>query len=106
MRDSAQVVIIGGGIVGCSIAYHLTQMGWKDIVIVEKGELTSGSTWHAAGLVGQLRSNRNITRMLKYSVELYGKLEDETGLATGPSRSTASITRSPGPMKITGRLVA
>ena len=87
MRDSAQVVIIGGGIVGCSIAYHLTQMGWKDIVIVEKGELTSGSTWHAAGLVGQLRSNRNVTRMLKYSVELYGKLEGETGLATGWKRS-------------------
>ena len=87
MRDSAQVVIIGGGIVGCSIAYHLTRMGWKDVVIVEKGELTSGSTWHAAGLVGQLRSNRNVTRMLKYSVELYEKLEEETGLATGWKRS-------------------
>jgi 4-methylaminobutanoate oxidase (formaldehyde-forming) len=87
MRDSARVVIIGGGIVGCSIAYHLTLMGWKDVVIVEKGELTSGSTWHAAGLVGQLRSNRNVTRMLKYSVELYGQLEEETGLATGWKKS-------------------
>jgi sarcosine dehydrogenase len=87
MRDSAQVVIIGGGIVGCSIAYHLTLMGWEDVVIVEKGELTSGSTWHAAGLVGQLRSNRNVTRMLKYSVELYGQLEEETGLATGWKKS-------------------
>ena len=53
MQDSAQVVIIGGGIVGCSTAYHLTKMGWKDVVIIDKGELTSGSTWHAAGLVGQ-----------------------------------------------------
>ena len=56
MQDSAQVVIIGGGIVGCSTAYHLTKMGWKDVVLIDKGELTSGSTWHAAGLVGQLRS--------------------------------------------------
>jgi 4-methylaminobutanoate oxidase (formaldehyde-forming) len=66
MQDSAQVVIIGGGIVGCSTAYHLTKMGWKDVVLIDKGELTSGSTWHAAGLVGQLRSERNITRMLQY----------------------------------------
>ncbi len=83
MQDSAQVVIIGGGIIGCSTAYHLTKMGWKDVVIVEKGELTSGSTWHAAGLVGQLRSQRNITRMLQYSVSLYDRLEAETGLTTG-----------------------
>jgi sarcosine dehydrogenase len=83
MQDSARVVIIGGGIVGCSTAYHLTKMGWKDVVILEKGELTSGSTWHAAGLVGQLRSERNITRMLQYSVSLYETLEAETGLATG-----------------------
>ncbi|MGD9301591.1 MAG: FAD-dependent oxidoreductase [Desulfobacterales bacterium] len=83
MQDSAQVVIIGGGIIGCSTAYHLTKMGWKDVVIVEKGELTSGSTWHAAGLVGQLRSERNITRMLQYSVSLYDQLEAETGLTTG-----------------------
>ncbi|MBT8367753.1 MAG: FAD-dependent oxidoreductase [Deltaproteobacteria bacterium] len=83
MQDSAQVVIIGGGIVGCSTAYHLTKMGWKDVVIIDKGELTSGSTWHAAGLVGQLRSERNITRMLQYSVSLYDQLEAETGFATG-----------------------
>jgi len=83
MQDSAQVVIIGGGIVGCSVAYHLTKMGWKDVVIIDKGELTSGSTWHAAGLVGQLRSERNITRMLQYSVSLYDQLEAETGFATG-----------------------
>jgi sarcosine dehydrogenase len=83
MQDSARVVIIGGGIIGCSTAYHLTKMGWQDVVILEKGELTSGSTWHAAGLVGQLRSERNITRMLQYSVSLYDRLEAETGLATG-----------------------
>jgi len=83
MQDSAQVVIIGGGIIGCSTAYHLTQMGWHDVVIIEKGELTSGSTWHAAGLVGQLRAERNITRMLQYSVGLYDQLEAETGLTTG-----------------------
>jgi len=86
MRDSAQVVIIGGGIIGCSTAYHLTQMGWKDVILVEKGELTSGSTWHAAGLVGQLRSGRNLTRMLQYSVSLYEQLEKETGLNTGWKR--------------------
>src|SRR5210317_142152 len=87
MQDSAQVVVIGGGIIGCSTAYHLAKMGWKDVVIIEKGELTSGSTWHAAGLVGQLRSERNITRMLQYSVSLYERLEAETGLATGWKKS-------------------
>jgi sarcosine dehydrogenase len=87
MRDSAQVVIIGGGIVGCSIAYHLTKMGLKDVILLEKGELTSGSTWHAAGLVGQLRSHRNVTRMLQYSVSLYKTLEAETGLTTGWKQS-------------------
>ncbi len=87
MQDSAQVVIVGGGIVGCSTAYHLTKMGWKDVVLIDKGELTSGSTWHAAGLVGQLRSERNITRMLQYSVSLYEQLEAETGFATGWKKS-------------------
>ncbi len=87
MQDSARVVIIGGGIIGCSTAYHLTKMGWEDVVILEKGELTSGSTWHAAGLVGQLRGERNITRMLQYSVSLYEQLEAETGLATGWKKS-------------------
>jgi 4-methylaminobutanoate oxidase (formaldehyde-forming) len=76
-------VIIGGGIVGCSIAYHLGKMGWKDILLLEKSELTSGATWHAAGLVGQLRPSRNLTRMLNYSVELYNRLEAETGQSTG-----------------------
>mgnify|MGYP003646478949 CR=1 FL=1 len=79
----AKIVIIGGGIIGCSTAYHLAKMGCNDVVLLEKGKLTSGSTFHAAGLVGQLRSNANITQLLGYSVELYKSLEQETGLATG-----------------------
>jgi 4-methylaminobutanoate oxidase (formaldehyde-forming) len=76
-------VIIGGGIIGCSTAYHLAGLGCKDVVLLERKKLTSGSTFHAAGLVGQLRTNANITQLLKYSVELYGRLEQETGQATG-----------------------
>jgi 4-methylaminobutanoate oxidase (formaldehyde-forming) len=77
----ADILIIGGGIVGCSLAYHLTRMGRRDVVILEKSGVTHGATWHAAGLVGQLRSSRNTTRMLKYSVELYDRLEKETGMS-------------------------
>ncbi len=77
----AEIVIIGGGIIGCSIAYHLTRMGRRDVVILEKSGLTHGATWHAAGLVGQLRSSRNTTRMLQRSVALYDTLEAETGQA-------------------------
>jgi sarcosine dehydrogenase len=80
---SARVVIIGGGIVGCSTLYHLARLGWTDTVLVEKHKLTSGSTFHAAGLVGQLRTSANITQLLGHSVELYRTLEAETGLATG-----------------------
>ena len=80
-RTQAEIVIIGGGIIGCSIAYHLTRMGKKDVVILEKSGVTHGATWHAAGLVGQLRSSRNVTRMLQRSVELYDGLEQETGQA-------------------------
>ncbi len=79
----AQAVIIGGGVGGCSIAYHLAKMGWKDIVLVERHELTAGSTWHSAGLVGQLRSDANLTRMMHYSTDLYRRLKDETGVDTG-----------------------
>ena len=79
LPNHAQVVIIGGGVGGCSIAYHLTLMGWKDVVILERHELTSGSTWHSAGLVGQMRSDPNLTRMMHYSTDLYRKLKDETG---------------------------
>ncbi len=80
-RKHAEHLIVGGGIIGCSIAYHLTAMGARDVVILEKADLTHGATWHAAGLVGQLRSSRNTTRMLKMSVKLYDRLEEETGQA-------------------------
>jgi 4-methylaminobutanoate oxidase (formaldehyde-forming) len=79
----AQVVVIGGGIIGCSTAYHLARDHKADVVLLEQGQLTSGSTWHAAGLVGQLRSSASITKVLKYSVDLYKRLDAETGLATG-----------------------
>ena len=79
----AQVVIVGGGIVGCSVAYHLALRGWTDVVLVERKQLTSGTTWHAAGLVGQLRSTLNLTRLAQYTAELYSSLEKESGQATG-----------------------
>jgi len=82
MKDSAEIVIIGGGAIGCSIAYHLTKMGKKDVLVLEKASLTHGCTWHAAGLVGQLRGKQNLTRMMQYSADLYGRLEQETGQAT------------------------
>ncbi len=87
LPSSARVVIVGGGIVGCSVAYHLGKLGWTDVLLLEQGRLTSGSTWHAAGLVGQLRTSANITQLLGYSVELYGRLEAETGQATGWKRN-------------------
>ena len=79
----ARVVIVGGGVIGCSIAYHLTKLGWNDVVLLERKQLTSGTTWHAAGLVGQLRPSINMTRLAKYTGELYRGLEAETGQATG-----------------------
>ena len=79
-RNSAKHLVIGGGIIGCSIAYHLTRMGEKDVVLLERASLTEGATWHAAGLVGQLRSSRNTTRMLKKSVEMYDRLQNEEGM--------------------------
>ena len=79
----AEVVVIGGGIIGCSTAYHLARDHKADVVLIEQGRLTGGSTWHAAGLVGQLRSSASITQVLRYSVDLYKRLEGETGLATG-----------------------
>jgi 4-methylaminobutanoate oxidase (formaldehyde-forming) len=87
LPTSAKIIIIGGGIVGCSTAYHLGKMGHKDVLVLERAKLTSGSTWHAAGLVGQLRSSANITQLLGYSVALYDRLEAETGLATGWKRN-------------------
>ena len=87
----ARVVIIGGGVIGCSVAYHLAKQGWKDIVLLERKQLTSGTTWHAAGLIAQLRATANMTKLAKYSQELYGNLEAETGVATGFKRC-GSIT--------------
>ncbi|MAC77401.1 MAG: FAD-dependent oxidoreductase [Rhodobacteraceae bacterium] len=91
LPSHARVVIIGGGVIGCSVAYHLTRLGWRDVLLLERKRLTSGTTWHAAGLIAQLRSSANMTRLAKYSQELYGSLEDETGLATGFKR-VGSIT--------------
>ena len=83
MPDHAAIVIIGGGVVGCSIAYHLVKLGLTDVLLLERKQLSSGTTWHAAGLVGQLRATQNLTQMAKYSTELYAGLEAETGQATG-----------------------
>ena len=91
LPNHARVVIIGGGVVGCSVAYHLTKLGWTDVVLLERKQLTSGTTWHAAGLIAQLRATANMTKLAKYSQELYGNLEAETGLATG-FRRVGSIT--------------
>ncbi len=83
MPESARAVIIGGGVIGCSVAYHLARLGWRDVVLLERKRLTSGTTWHAAGLIGQLRATKNMTRLAKYSADLYTALEAETGVATG-----------------------
>jgi heterotetrameric sarcosine oxidase gamma subunit len=79
----ARVVIIGGGVIGTSVAYHLTTMGCTDVLLLEQGQLSCGTTWHAAGLVGQLRASESGTRLVQYSTELYARLEAETGLSTG-----------------------
>ncbi len=82
----ARVVVIGGGVIGTSVAYHLTKLGETDVVLLEQGELSSGTTWHAAGLVGQLRANESGTRLVQYSTDLYSQLEEEVGLSTGFNR--------------------
>src|SRR5580700_4440726 len=79
----AQVVVIGGGVIGTSVAYHLTALGWTDVLLLEQGQLSCGTTWHAAGLVGQLRASEAGTRLVQYSTQLYERLEAETGLSTG-----------------------
>ncbi len=91
LPSKARAVIIGGGVSGCSVAYHLTKLGWTDVVLLERKQLTSGTTWHAAGLIGQLRGSQNMTRLAKYSADLYVKLEEETGVATG-MRQVGSIS--------------
>lgn len=84
LPDKAQVVIVGGGIIGCSVAYHLTKFGWNDVVLLERDQLTSGTTWHAAGLVvSGMLSDETSTDIFTCSRDLYAHLEQETGLATG-----------------------
>ncbi len=91
LPNQARVVIVGGGIVGCSVAYHLAKLGWTDIVLVEQGQISCGTTWHAAGLVAQLRATHSQTILAKYTKDLYETLEAETGQATG-YRQTGSIS--------------
>ncbi|WP_284617272.1 GcvT family protein [Aquabacterium humicola] len=92
----AQVIVVGGGIAGCSTAYHLTKRGFRDVLLLEQGKLTCGTTWHAAGLVGQMRPNRAMTRMSQYGIALYASLEAETGLATGwKPCGSVNVARTP-----------
>ncbi len=96
LPTQARIVIVGGGIAGCSTAYHLSLLGERDVLLLEQGRLTCGTTWHAAGLVGQMRPNRNMTAMSKYGIELYAKLEAETGLATGWKQcGSVNVARTP-----------
>lgn len=96
LPSQARVVVIGGGIIGCSIAYHLTKLGWRDVVVLERGTLTCGTTWHAAGLVMQLRANYTMTQLSRYGTDLYERLEAETGQATGFKRNgSILLARTP-----------
>ncbi len=94
LPDRAEVVVVGGGIIGCSVAYHLTRRDITDVIVLEQGTLTCGTTWHAAGLVSQLKSSHSLTRLATYSARLFEELEDETGQATG--------YRSPGSISVAG----
>ncbi len=103
----AEIIVIGGGIAGCSTAYHLAKMGRTDVLLLEQGKLTSGTTWHAAGLVGQMRPNRNMTVMSKYGIEQYSTLEAETGLATGWKQcGSVNVARTPERMQVLKKQVA
>ena len=94
LPSSTKVVVIGGGIAGCSVAYHLAKFGWKDTVLLERDQLTSGTTWHAAGLVGQLGATATITKLRKYSLNLYKELEKKTELSTGLKQNGAITVAS------------
>ena len=87
--NKTKVVVIGGGVIGCSVAYHLAKFGWKDTILLERDQLTSGTTWHAAGLVGQLGATATITKLRKYSLNLYKELEKKTELSTGLKQNGA-----------------
>ena len=103
----ARVVIVGGGIAGASVAYHLAKLGCSDVVLLEQGRLTCGTTWHAAGLVGQLRATRNATRMSRYGIDLYASLEQETGLATGWKQcGSLNVAKTPERLKLLKRQMA
>lgn len=107
LPTQAEIVIVGGGIAGCSTAYHLAKMGRTDVVLLEQGKLTSGTTWHAAGLVGQMRPNRNMTAMSKYGIALYSTLEAETGLATGWKQcGSVNVARTPERMQVLKKQLA
>src|SRR5438270_11710407 len=107
LPDSATVVIVGGGIARASTAYHLARLGCNDVVLPEQGKLTCGTTWHAAGLVGQLRATRNATRMSRYGIELYSALEAETGLATGWKQcGSLNVAKTPERLKLFKRQMA
>ncbi|MBC7604147.1 MAG: FAD-dependent oxidoreductase, partial [Ramlibacter sp.] len=103
----ARIVIVGGGIAGCSVAYHLAKLGHTDVLLLEQGKLTSGTTWHAAGLVGQMRPNRTMTQMSKYGIELYATLEAETGLATGWKQcGSVNVAKTPERMQVLRKQLA
>ncbi len=107
LPTQARIVIVGGGIAGCSTAYHLGKLGVTDVLLLEQGKLTSGTTWHAAGLVGQMRPNRNMTRMSKYGIELYATLEAETGLATGWKQcGSVNVAATPQRLKVLKKQVS
>ena len=107
LPSCARVVVVGGGIAGASTAYHLAKLGIADVVLLEQGRLTCGTTWHAAGLVGQTRATRNATRMSRYGIELYASLERETGLATGWKQcGSVNVAKTPERMQLMRRQMA
>ena len=92
----ASVIVIGGGVIGCSVAYHLARSGCSDVLLLERRQLTSGTTWHAAGLLGQLRQSVTMTNLARFTSDLYGRLEQETGQPTGYRRcGSFSVTADP-----------
>ena len=103
----SQVVIVGGGIIGCSIAYHLAKLGWKDVVLLERGELTCGTTWHAAGLVTQLRATHTMTELCRYGPLLFASLKDETGQDTGfKQNGSLQVARTPERLTEIARMIS
>ena len=98
MKSHAQVVVIGGGVVGASVAYHLTKGGWKDVVLIERSELTSGSTWHAAGGMHTLNGDPNVAKLQQYTINLYKEIEAISGVSpaacTSPAASISPAPRS------------